>query len=310
MAAVKSSQGLLDWTAGPLIVVVGQTASGKSALAMEIAQRYNGEIVCADAWTVYTGFDIGTAKPTAADRRAVPHHLLDVADPATGYSVAQFKVAAQAAIADILQRGKLPILVGGSGLYIDAVLYDYQFRPLGDPKERDKLNDLSLGQLQAQVAAAGIDTTGVDVQNKRRLIRLIETGGPPPQRSALRANTIILGLQLPKTVLQQRITDRVDQMVEDGFIQEVTQLANVYGWDNSAMNAPGYRAFRPYIEAGADVGNPDSVALKQAKALFIRNDLQLAKKQRTWFKRNSSIQWLDDPSKYVDLVTTFLNKKA
>lgn len=306
MAPVKSSQGALDWTAGPLIVVVGQTASGKSALAMEIARRFKGEIVCADAWTVYKGFDIGTAKPTAADRQAIPYHLLDVADPAAGYSVAQFKVAAQAAIADILQRGKLPILVGGSGLYIDAVLYDYQFRPLGDPAERDKLNALTLAQLQAQVSAAGLDITGVDMQNKRRLIRLIETGGPPPQRSVLRANTLILGLQLPKPVLQQRIADRVDQMVEDGFIDEVTQLAHKYGWDNSAMNAPGYRAFRAYIQAGQS----DAAALKQAKALFIRNDLQLAKKQRTWFKRNSSIQWLDDPSKSVDSVTTFLNKKA
>jgi tRNA dimethylallyltransferase len=108
----------------PLIVIVGETASGKSALAMELAQKFDGEIICADSWTVYKGFDIGTAKPTAADRKLVPHHLLDVADPAVGFSAAVFQRMAKQVIEDITARGKIPLLVGGTGLYVDSILYD------------------------------------------------------------------------------------------------------------------------------------------------------------------------------------------
>ena len=132
-----------------LLVIVGETASGKSALAMQMAKQYNGEIIAADAWTVYRGFDIGTAKPSAAEQAAVPHHMLDVADPATGFSAAVFKRLAEPIITDIHARGKLPILVGGSGLYIDSILYDYSFLEQPPARLRAELNDATIPELLA-----------------------------------------------------------------------------------------------------------------------------------------------------------------
>ncbi len=284
----------------PLVVIVGETASGKSAMALYLAQQYNGEIVCADSWTVYPGFDIGTAKPSAKERKLVPHHLLDSADPAKGFSVVEFKKQATAAIDDIHSRGKLPFLVGGSGLYIDAILYDYQFLPAGEPGQRQELNNLSLEQLQLEVQKQEISTEGIDTQNKRRLVRLLETGGQRPARSIIRPNSLILELVRPKETLQTRIIKRTDGMIQAGLEQEVKQLANQYGWDAEPMKGIGYREFKAYLE-GAQT-------LQQTRQQIIHSTLKLAKKQRTWFKRNSSIHSLIDPSNAVELITTFLNK--
>jgi len=284
----------------PLIVIVGETASGKSALAMDLAQRFNGELICADSWTVYKGFDIGTAKPTPEDQTEVRHHLLDVAEPLEGFSAATFKRLANQAITDISERGKLPIMVGGTGLYIDSVLYDYSFLPPSDAKLRAELNALSLSEVVARAEAMELDTTGIDMRNKRRVIRLIENNGVRPTRAELRENTCVIGVRRPLDELEERITLRIDTMVAAGFVSEVQQLGERYGWDVEPMRAPGYRAFAQYIKG--------AISLDAAKLRFRQNDLQLAKKQRTWFKRNDSIQWVSDPSNAVEIVTTFLNK--
>ncbi|HSX15225.1 MAG TPA: tRNA (adenosine(37)-N6)-dimethylallyltransferase MiaA [Candidatus Saccharimonadales bacterium] len=284
----------------PLVVIVGETASGKSALAMELAEKFGGELICADSWTVYKGFDIGTAKPTAAERERVPHHMLDVADPAEGFNAVKFQRLAKQAIADITARGKLPILVGGTGLYIDTILYDYGFLPPTDPTLRAKLNTMELPDLLSRAETMGLDLGGIDLRNKRRVIRLIENNGIRPTKQAMRANTLIIGVRRPLEELRQRIVQRIDMMVEHGFADEVKRLGEQYGWDCEPMRAPGYRAFADYVQG--------RVTLAAAKERFMLNDLQLAKKQRTWFKRNDSIQWLSDRSKAVDLVTTFLNK--
>jgi tRNA dimethylallyltransferase len=284
----------------PLIVIVGETASGKSALAMGLAKKFNGELVCADSWTVYKGFDIGTAKPSVAEQKQIKHHLLDIADPKEGFSAAIFKRMAMEAIDDIAQRGKLPILVGGTGLYIDSVLFDYGFLPASDPDQRLLLNAMSLDELLAQTEKIGLDITGIDLRNKRRVIRLIENNGVRPTKKSMRANTLIIGVRRPIGELQKRIISRIDVMVDDGFIDEVSRLMKKYGKDIEAMRAPGYRAFADYVEG--------SISLNDAKKRFMQNDLKLAKKQRTWFKRNKSIQWVDDPLEAVELVTTFLNK--
>lgn len=286
--------------AAPLVVIVGETASGKSALALALAKQFDGEIISADSWAVYKGFDIGTAKPTAQEQAEVPHHLIDVADPQEGYSAAIFKKQAEAAIRDITARGKLPILVGGTGLYIDAILYDYSFLPPADPVQRQELNNLTLEQLIQKAEAMELDTTGIDMRNKRRIIRLIENNGIRPTKHAMRQNTLILGVKRPLEELTTRITQRIDHMVEAGFPEEVKQLGERYSWDIEPMRAPGYRAFAEYVK-----GN---ISLEEAKFRFRQKDLQLAKKQRTWFKRNSSIQWLTDRSYAVEIVTTFLNK--
>lgn len=287
----------------PLVVIVGETASGKSALALELAQEFNGEIICADSWTVYKGFDIGTAKPSEADQILVPHHLLDVAEPEVGFSAAVFQRMTKQAIEDTTARGKLPFLVGGTGLYVDSILYDYSFLPPSDPKLREELNALSLEQVLARAEEMELDTTGIDLRNKRRVIRLIENEGVRPTRQPLRENTLILGISIDREELQRKDQQRIEAMVADGFVDEVERLLAQYGPDIEPFRAPGYRAFKDYVNG--------SISLEDAKLRFYQNDMQLAKKQRTWFKRNESIQWLDTEdktAKAVDLLTTFLNK--
>jgi tRNA dimethylallyltransferase len=286
----------------PLLVILGETASGKTALAIELAQRLNGEIICADAWTVYKGFDIGTAKPTQAERQGVPHHLLDIADPAEGFSAAAFQRMTNEAIANISTRGKLPIMVGGTGLYIDGVLFGYNFLPKPDEQLRNELDKMSLDGLIARAKASGFDISRVDTHNKRRVMRLIENNGQFPTKQSLREHTFVLGLHRSIEDLRQRIEQRVDVMIATGLVAEVTELSKKYGWECEPMKGSAYRAFRDYMR-GDDT-------LEMAKNSTIQNDLQLAKKQRTYFRKNSSIHWIDYPCKtddIVDLVTTNLN---
>ncbi len=284
----------------PLIVIVGETASGKSTLAMELALAFEGEIICADSWTVYRGFDIGTAKPTAADRSKVPHHLLDVADPAEGFSAAVFQRLALATIADISARGKLPIMVGGTGLYIDSVLYDYGFLPPSDPELRAQLNAMTLEQVLARAGELELDTAGIDLRNKRRVIRLIENNGVRPGKRELRKNTLVIGTAIGHEQLQRRITARLDSMLAGGLEAEAHGLAERYGWDAESMKGIGYREWREYFAGQQTV--------EQTRERIIKASMDLAKRQRTWLKPNESIQWISDRSKAVEFVTTFLNK--
>jgi tRNA dimethylallyltransferase len=292
-----------DKTVPPLLVIVGETASGKSTLAMELAKQLDGEIICADSWTVYKGFDIGTAKPSALERAEIPHHLLDVADARGGFNTVMFQQLAEAAIAGIQARGHLPILVGGTGLYIDSIIYDYQFLPPTSPELRQELNRLSLSELLERAKQQGLETGHVDIRNKRRVIRLIENDGKLPSKKPLRPNTLILGLQTLRGELRQRIEQRVDTMLEAGLEAEVRRLAEEYGWYAEPMKGIGYKEWLPYL-----LGTQDMATTRQN---IIKNSLDLAKRQRTWFKRNSSIQWLnnrDDLQQIVALVTTDLHK--
>ena len=252
----------------PLVAIVGETASGKSALAMVIAERCNGEIIAADSRTVYKGMDIGTAKPSREDRERIPHYGLDMVTPAERFTAFDFKNEAIETMASIVERGKVPILVGGTGLYIDSVIFDYRFNQFG--AERDETNP-------------------------RHLKNPDQT-----DRSAMRSNTLVIGMRLEPEILRKRIRERVDQMVDAGLIGEVERLTQKYGAEAPALQAPGYKAFQKYLLG--------EVNLEQAKAEFIKNDLALAKRQRTWFKRNQSIHWIQKQIEAVDLITTFLNK--
>ncbi|MGH7237306.1 MAG: tRNA (adenosine(37)-N6)-dimethylallyltransferase MiaA [Candidatus Saccharimonadales bacterium] len=284
----------------PLIVIVGETASGKSALALELAEKFGGEIICADSWTVYKNFDIGTAKPSASDQAKIPHHLLDIADPAQGFSAAIFKDLALAKISEISSRGKLPFLVGGSGLYIDAVIYDYGFLPAPNKQLREQLNSLCIVELLNKAASQNLDTSQIDVRNRRRIIRLIENNGSLPTRQNLRPNTLILGLTLADQGLQSKIAERVEIMIKNGLEQEARQLSNRYGWEAEPIKGIGYREWQPYFKAQA--------TLDETKRKIIKSTMELAKKQRTWFKRNKSIQWVDEKREAVEIITAFLNK--
>lgn len=285
---------------GPLVVIVGETASGKSALALEVAKKVGGEIVSADSWTVYRDFNIGTAKPNADERAEVRHHLLDIVDPTAGYSAAVFKRDALSVIADITSRGKIPILVGGTGLYVDSVLYDYGF--LSPPANgiREELNGKSLDQLLIKANALSLDLSRIDIHNKRRVIRLIENNGQMPTKAGIRKNTLIVGIRIERLELERKVKERVDKMFQQGLQEEARNLSVKYGWGVEPMKGIGYREFQQYY-----LGNQE---LEQTKAQIIKSTLDLAKRQRTWFKRNKSIQWVDDRSNAVEIITTFLNK--
>jgi len=285
-----------------LVVVVGETASGKSELALRSAKEFDGEIVCADSWTVRKKVDIGTAKPSAAERTEVPHHLLDVVEPCEDFTAAVFKRLANKAIQDISDRGKLPILAGGTGLYVDGVIYDFSFLPAGDQAARQALNKLSVWQLLERIKEQGIELGDVDVRNKRRLIRLLETEGAVPTKQKLRPNTLILGLKTDREVLKERVSKRVDAMLAAGLETEVRDLAEHYGWNCEALKGVGYAQWQGYFNG--------SQTLPETRQKIIKATLDLAKRQRTWFKRNKSIQWISTPVKWptvVDTVTTFLS---
>lgn len=286
----------------PLIVLVGETASGKSELALWLAERFNGELICADSWTVYKGFDIGTAKPLLSERARVPHHLLDVADAREGFSAAVFQRLANTAIHNISSHGSVPFLVGGTGLYIDSVLYNYGFLPPSNPELRSELNQLSLSEVLARAESLGLDTAGIDLRNKRRLIRLIENNGVWPSKQELRVNTVILGLSVPRQELLGNIERRVDAMLAIGLEQEVQELAKEYGWDAEPMKGIGYREWQAYFNG--------TQTYDETRQEIIKSTLDLAKRQRTWFKRNKSIHWLttdDKRAQAVDIITTLLN---
>jgi tRNA dimethylallyltransferase len=284
----------------PLIVIVGETGAGKSALAIKLAKQFNGEIIAADSRTVYRDMDIGTAKPTPKERAAVPHHLLDVVDPDEKFSAAEFKKMANKAIEEISQRGKLPIMAGGSGLYVDSVLFDYKFRTPA-ANTREYLNKKSITELQLTILERGLPMPK-NAQNPRHLIRMIETDGLVSVKSELRPNTLVIGLRTDREGLRQRLKARADAMFKAGLINEIKLLVKLYGWDNEALRAPGYKSCREYIE-GVE-------SLEAAKKKLVQDHLNLAKRQRTWFKRNKSIQWFSTPVNWHDVVvtvTTFLN---
>lgn len=204
------------------------------------------------------------------------------------------------AIHDITVRGKLPILVGGTGLYVDAVLFDYGFLPAAGKERRNQLNALTIQQLLSLIEAASLPLDGIDVRNKRRLVRLLETDGSRPTRHGLRPNTLILGIKLEREELEARIVSRVDQMLGLGLEAEARQLADTYGWECEALKGIGYKEWQGYFSGAQD--------LEQVRAAIIKGTKDLAKRQRTWFKRHEAIHWICKIDDAVDLLTTFLNK--
>lgn len=283
----------------PLIVIVGETGSGKSALAIELAQILDGEIIAADSRTVYKNLDIVTAKPSESERAGIPHHLLDVVSPDQIFSAAQFKLNAENAIRSIVSKGNLPFLVGGTGLYVDAVIYDFEFQDKADPEKRRALQELSVVELTDELHRRAIPMPKNE-RNPRHLIRALETGGQPAVRHELRSNTLVIGLAVDRDELREKIVRRVDAMVEAGVIEEIKRAVHDFGWSAPGLQTPGFRAFRDYLSG--------DLTLDQTKELFVRDHLQLAKRQRTWFRRNHDIRWISKKEEAVDLITTFLNK--
>lgn len=267
----------------PLIVIVGPTASGKTSLAIDLAEQFDGEIICADSRTVYKGMDIGTAKPTKEEQSRVPHWGLDLVEPGTRYTAADFKRYAEQKISEIRSRGRTPFLVGGTGLYIDAVIFDYQFGLPADTDLRAQLEQLSIEQLQQYCSKNNIELPEND-KNKRYLIRAIERKGiSAKSKSAPISNSIIVGIATERDVLRTRIKHRVEQLFEYGVVEEAIKLGKKYGWNNEAMTGNVYQIAHAYLE--------NELTLDEAVDKNATLDWRLAKRQLTWLKRNAYIRW-------------------
>ncbi len=268
----------------PLIVITGPTASGKTSLAIELAAHYKGEIICADSRTIYKGMDIGTAKPTAAERALVSHWGLDLIEPGQPFSAADFKQYAQQKIEEIRARGHIPFLVGGTGLYVDAVVFDYQFGPAADPTQRAWLESFSLEALHNYCRDNNIRLPEND-KNKRYVIRAIEQNNRIPLKKMTPISTsIIVGIATDREILRQRIAKRSEQLFEDGVVDEATLLGEKYGWDNAAMTGNIYPLVRDYL-----LGKATLAEIKVKNATL---DWRLAKRQLAWMRRSSFTTWL------------------
>jgi tRNA dimethylallyltransferase len=258
----------------PLVVIVGPTASGKTALAVTLAKKFGGEIICADSRTVYKGMDIGTAKPTLRERTEVPHWGID-----------------------LVERGNIPFLVGGTGLYVDAVVFDYKFGSKADPARRLELEALSLGELQDYCRIRNIKLPE-NSENKRYVIRAIERQGQSASRKVEPiSSSFIVGIATDKDVLLSQIRSRTEQIFANGVVEETDRLSRKYGWESEAMTANIYQVLRAHLEG--------KLSLEQAKEKFTTLDWQLAKRQLTWLRRNTYITWLPR-SEVVTYIETLL----
>ncbi len=288
-------------TIGPSIrpvAVVGPPATGKSDLALALAERLGGEVVNADAVALYRGMDVGTAKLSVAQRRGVPHHLLDVLDVTETASVAAYQREARAVVEDVLRRGRTPVLAGGSGLYVRAVLDDLQF-PGTDAAVRARLeNELASagpGALHARLRTVDpVAATAILPGNGRRVVRALEvveiTGQPfsatLPVAGPARWGTVQLGLDLDPAALDARIDARVERMFAAGLVEEVVDLAGRGLRDGrTASRALGYQQILDALAAGEDAA---SAAEPTARATR-----RFARRQRSWFRRDERITWLD-----------------
>jgi tRNA dimethylallyltransferase len=284
----------------PLVVILGPTASGKTALAIQVAQALDGEIINADSRQIYRHMDIGTAKPTPAERVAASHHLLDIVTPDQSYTLAEYQRAAYDTINTLHARGKLPLLVGGTGQYITAVIEGWSLP--GVPPNPDLRAELEVfaaehgaQALHDRLREADPDAAArIDYRNVRRVIRALEvyleTGTPitvlqrktPPLYRVLQ-----LGLTLPRDQLYARIDARVERMVSDGLLEEVRALLEAgYTWDCPAMSGLGYIQWRPYLDGAITL--PDVItAIRHETHAF-------ARRQYTWFNgHDTGLQWLN-----------------
>ena len=279
--------------------VVGATASGKTAYAVELANKINGEIVSADSRLVYKGMNIGTAKPTVEEMQGIPHYMIDVVDPDVNYSAGLYAKQAKEHIKNILSRGKIPIVVGGTGLYLRILLENYDL-PDTEPdyKLRNELSKLSFDELfQILYNLDSSAALSVEKNGKKKLIRYIEivklTGLPISKARGKREQNEFdiewIGLNFPREELYDRINKRVDLMIELGLINETKDLLNKFGRVPNIIDTIGYREIISYLDG--------ELTLDKAKDKLKQNTRNYAKRQLTWFRKNENIKWNCYPDK-------------
>ena len=331
-----------------IIVILGPTASGKTDLGLALAKEFNGEVVSADSRQIYKKMNIGTAKPEGqwkhiviptavegslkpderdsstpsadSDRNdktvyvvsGVPHHLMDIIDPGEDFSLADYKEQAIAAINDILSRGKLPIIVGGTGLYIRALVDNFDIPKIEPNKKlRQQLEKKSLPQLAALLKKIDLASAQkIDLKNPRRVLRALEVfilSGESffkqRTKSAPLFNVLQIGINLPRPELFERIDHRVDEQLKNGLVEETAKLAKQkYGWHLPSMSGIGYKQIGFYLR--------EEMTLPEAVELLKRDSRRYAKRQTTWFNKDKKIHWLKgaDFASARQLVKIFLNK--
>ena len=307
-----------------IAAVVGPTASGKTALAVALAKQFNGEVVSSDSMQIYRKLNIGTAKPTAEEMQGVPHHMLDVADPGESYSVSRYEKEATACVEDILSRGKLPILCGGTGLYVDALIRGGGFLESGvDSGLRAQLEeewDARGGEAMLQrLASFDPDSAArLHLNDKKRIIRAVEvylqtgititahnarTAALPPRYDA-----VMIGLRTePRQILYSRIDRRVTKMLDAGLEQEARQLLESGDLAGTAAQAIGYKEMLAYFRGEA--------TLEQAADLIRQKSRNYAKRQLTWFQRDDRVHWItynqpESEAEVFRIATNFLQEQG
>lgn len=299
----------------PIIVLTGPTASGKTSLALDVAKEYGGEIICADSMTVYRGMDIGTDKPVQLKVQneklkvnSIPHHMIDILSPDEEFNVAIFKNLAEEKIKKIHSRGTIPFLVGGSTMYIDALVYSYNI-PHSKPNLnlRKELEKKSNEDLFSQLIELDPDSEWtIDKNNKRRVIRALEvciqTGAPftkQKNKQDLPENVLYLALKRDRGELYKKINKRVDEMMAEGFLDEVKKLHKKYDL-NTAMQATGYKQLVQYLEK--------EISLEEAVEKTKQSHRNYAKRQLTWLNRNKDVVWVNNKQEAKEKINEFLLK--
>ena len=266
-----------------VIAIIGPTAVGKTALSFALAEHYGTDLISGDAYQIYRHMDIGTAKPTRDERANVPHWGLDLVEPGGRFTVADFKAYAEQKIAEIRERGNVPFLVGGTGLYIDAIVFDFAFAGEANEVLREQLEQMNVQELQKYCENNNIKLPEND-HNKRYLIRAIERKNVTVKRRETPIdNTIVVGITTNRETLRTRIALRSEQLFANNVVEEATILGKKYSWDSEAMTGNVYPLVRKYI-----AGELDETGLRRE---FEISDWRLAKRQMTWLRRNPYIMW-------------------
>lgn len=282
-----------------VVAIIGPTASGKTALSIKLASLLNGEIINGDAMQVYKRLDIGTAKITEEEMQGIPHHLLDIKEPTENFSVAEYQQLVRAKIEEITARGKLPILVGGTGLYIQSVLYDFHFtKDEIDEEARQayyaELEKVGPEAMHARLAAIDPKTAEtIHPNNTRRVIRALEmaelSGTSKANEEHNRGDIplyhhLILGIELNREILYERINLRVEMMMEKGLLEEARALYDAGIHDTQAVKAIGYKELFAYFEGRS--------TLEEAVEAIKQNSRRYAKRQLTYFRNKMDVRWI------------------
>ncbi len=277
-----------------VIAVVGPTASGKTSFAISLAEKNNGEIVSADSRLVYIGFDIGTAKPSIEEREGIPHHMIDIVEPEVDYSAGLYAQEAEKKILDISARGKLPIIVGGTGLYFRLLLENYDV-PKVEPDYdlRQELSLLSFDELyKILLKTDSVRAAEISKNDKKKIIRAIEIAKHLEKplseyKKEPKFDVEWIGLNYPRDILYERINKRVDIMIKDGLVEETEYLLKKHGRIKNIIYTIGYQEIVSYLD--------NEISLEEAKEKIKQNTRNYAKRQLTWFRKNSLIKWNCEP---------------